>query len=64
MFHLFIKVINIEIGTKRFTQPETKNSLFFFLPVAPWEFRVSPPDWKLLLLVFFILFFGVQRVVI
>lgn len=34
MFHLFIKVINIEIGTKRFTQPETKNS-FFFPPSIP-----------------------------
>lgn len=63
MFHLFIKVINIEIGTKRFTQPETKNCLFFLSsPAAPWEFRVSPPGWKLLLLGFF--FFGVQGVVI
>lgn len=32
MFHLFIKVINIEIGTKLFIQPDTNSSVFS--PVA------------------------------
>lgn len=27
MFHLFIKVINIEVGTKHLTQPETSSSV-------------------------------------
>lgn len=47
MFHLFIKVINTEIGTKHFIQSEANNSVFS--PIADdrsVRCRVSPAGWR------------------
>lgn len=47
MFHLFIKVINIGIGTKHFIQPEANNSVFS--PIAGEQCvrcGASPVGWR------------------